>query len=189
MTRKQFGVFTLAAVLTVWKPRTAVLAVAVRPPLGLQPPVLWTGLRWGALAAAAIVSAVAASTLIPRVKGGMAQRDLPLPVWRWLLVSIPLRTVLPEETTYRGVLGTHAADAFGPTTGRLLQAAAFGLSHVPDARAAGEPVAGTVLVTGAAGWAFGWLFTVSGSLAAPMLAHLAANEAGAVAALLVQRRR
>ena len=36
----------------------------------------------------------------------------------------------------------------------------------------------TVLVTGVAGWLFGWLHARSGSLAAPMLAHLAVNEAG-----------
>jgi membrane protease YdiL (CAAX protease family) len=33
----------------------------------------------------------------------------------------------------------------------------------------------------------GWLYARSGSLAAPMLVHLAINEAGAVAALAVQR--
>jgi len=39
-----------------------------------------------------------------------------------------------------------------------------------------------------AGWVFGWLAERSGSVLAPMLAHLAVNEAGAVAALAVQRR-
>ena len=68
-----------------------------------------------------------------------------------------------------------------------MQAIAFGLWHIPDARKAGEPIVGTVLVTGLAGWVFGWLAERSGSLLAPMLAHLAVNEAGAVAALAVQR--
>ncbi len=77
----------------------------------------------------------------------------------------------------------------GPSGGRLLQAIAFGLWHIPDARKAGEPIVGTVLVTGLAGWVFGWLAERSGSLLAPVLAHLAINEAGAVAALAVQRRR
>ena len=44
-------------------------------------------------------------------------------------------------------------------------------------------------MTGLAGWVFGWLAERSGSLLAPVLAHLAINEAGAVAALAVQRRR
>jgi len=60
--------------------------------------------------------------------------------------------------------------------------------NVAVARGTGEPVLGTVLVTGLAGWGFDWLATRSGSLLAPMLAHLAINEAGAVAAQLVQRR-
>jgi len=46
-----------------------------------------------------------------------------------------------------------------------------------------------VVVTGAAGWVFGALAERSGSLAAPMLTHLAINEAGALAALRVQSRK
>lgn len=84
-------------------------------------------------------------------------------------------------------MSTLAAEAFGPTAGRLLQAATFGLTHVPDALETGEPVVGTVLATGLAGWAFALLGERSGSLLAPVLAHLAINEAGAVAALAVQR--
>ncbi len=68
----------------------------------------------------------------------------------------------------------------------MLQAGAFGLSHIADARATGEPVAATVLITGIAGWMFGWLADRSRSLAAPMLAHLAINEAGAIAVLAVK---
>ena len=45
----------------------------------------------------------------------------------------------------------------------------------------------TVLVTGVAGWIFALLRERSGSLAAPMLAHLAINEASAIAAIGVQR--
>ena len=45
-----------------------------------------------------------------------------------------------------------------------------------------------MLVTGVAGWLFGWLAGRSGSVLAPVLVHLAINEAGAVAALAVQRR-
>jgi membrane protease YdiL (CAAX protease family) len=103
-------------------------------------------------------------------------------------VRIPIGTVWSEEAAFRAALGTVADGAFGPRWGRLVQSATFGLSHVADARRTGEPVLGTVLATGAAGWAFGWLYARSGSLAAPMLAHLAINEAGAVAALAVRRK-
>lgn len=164
------------------------LVGATRTPLGLRPPTLWSGLRLGLAVVAPVLLGVAAATAVPQVRAAMAERDLPDASGRWLLVRIPLGTVWAEEAAYRGALGTLAASAFGPTGGRLLQSVVFGLSHIDDARAMGEPVVGTVLVTGAAGWLFGLLFERSGSLAAPMLAHLAINEAGAVAALAVQRR-
>ena len=164
------------------------LAVAVRAPLGLRPPQLWLGLRLGGAAAGAVAAGVAATTALPRVRAAMADRELPDGALRWLAVEIPLGTVWSEETAFRAALGAVAAGAFGPSRGRLLQATAFGLSHIPDARKAGEPILGTVLVTGVAGWVFGWLAERSGSVLAPMLAHLAVNEAGAVAALAVQRR-
>jgi membrane protease YdiL (CAAX protease family) len=173
------------------------LVLLTRAPLGLRPPALGRGLRLGLAVAGAVTAGVAATTAVPRVRGAMAGRDLPRPAV-WLLVRIPIGTVWSEEAAFRAALGTVAEAAFGPRWGRLVQAAAFGLSHVagaarpatsgPDARRAGEPVFGTVLATSAAGWAFGWLYARSGSLAAPMLAHLAINEAGAVAALAVQRR-
>ncbi len=156
--------------------------------LGLRGNTLRSGIRYGVASAAVVSSAVAISTAITPVRRAMVARTLPEPAWRWLAVEIPLGTVWSEETAYRGALATTAAHAFGPARGRLLQALAFGLSHIVDARGAGEPLAGTVLVTGAAGWVFGWLAERSGSIIAPFLAHLAANEAGALAALVVQRR-
>ena len=164
------------------------LVAATRAPLGLRPPALWSGLRLGLAVAAPVAVGVAASTAVSPVRAAMAERDLPAPQARWLLVRIPFGTVWSEEAAFRAALGTVAADAFGATAGRLLQSLAFGLSHIADARSTGEPVIGTVLVTGAAGWLFALLRERSGSLAAPMLAHLAINEAGAVAAAGVQRR-
>ena len=163
-------------------------AVLAQGSLGLRPPALLAGLRWGGAAAAPVVLGVAAATAIPPVRDAMAERTLPAPAGRWLLLRIPLGTVWAEEAAYRAALGTVATRAFGTSGGRVFAAAAFGLSHVPDARAAGESLPGMVLVTGAAGWIFAWLYAKSGSLAAPMLAHLAVNEAGAIAALAVQRR-
>jgi membrane protease YdiL (CAAX protease family) len=164
-----------------------VVATLTGAHLGLLGTELRAGLRLGLVSAAAVSAGVVASTAIPAVRAGMAARTLPQPAWQWLLIDIPLGTVWPEETLYRGALGTVAAAVFGPGCGRLLQATVFGLSHIPNARHAGEPVVPTVLATGAAGWVFGWLATRSGGLVAPALAHLAINEAGAVAALLVAR--
>lgn len=164
------------------------VAVTARVPMGLRGDTARAGLALGARVAAAVTAAVAAATLIPAVRAGMVDRDLPEPGWKWLSVQIPVGTVWSEETLYRGALLTVAQDAFGPVIGNLLQASTFGLSHIVDARGSGESVAGTVLVTGAAGWVFGRLTARTGSLLAPALAHLAINEAGAVAAMVLQRR-
>jgi membrane protease YdiL (CAAX protease family) len=164
------------------------LVLVTRPALGLWPPRLCAGLRLGLSAGSAAASGVLAATAIPGVRLSMLGRELPAPVSTWLGLQIPLGTVWGEEAAFRGALATIAARAFGASGGRLLQAAAFGLSHIPDARATGEPVLPTVLATGSAGWIFGWLAERSGSLSAPILAHLVINEAAAAAALTIQRR-
>ncbi|MDM4139988.1 CPBP family intramembrane glutamic endopeptidase [Mycobacterium sp. FLAC0960] len=163
------------------------LVLVTRAPLGLGPPRVWVGLRVGSLVAFAAAGAVAATSRLAPVRRSMAGREPPAAPPDWLLLRIPVGTVWSEESAYRGALAAAGSAAFGARGGRLLQATAFGLSHVADARATGEPLAGTVLVTGIAGWLFGWLADRSGSLAAPLLAHLAINEAGAVAVLGVRR--
>lgn len=194
---------TLAAALVGWSfvgPRLPVawrvtlqagaaglLALVTRAPLGLSPPRLWAGLRLGSAAGAAAATAIAATTAVPLVRTSMADREPPGSAAGWLLLRIPVGTVWSEEAAFRAALSAAASGGWGTSGGRLLQAASFGLSHIADARAAGDPVLGTVLATGVAGWLFGWLADRSGSLAAPMLAHLAINEAGAIAALGVRR--
>jgi uncharacterized protein len=199
--RSRFGALALAAALVGWSATAGLrvsarwwhpllqavlgagLVALTRARLGMRPPALWSGARWGLAAAACGVAGVAAGTALPRVRSAMAGRDVPAPATAWLALRIPLGTVWFEEAAYRAALATVAAAAFGAPAGRLLQAAAFGLSHIRDARVAGEPVLPTVLATGAAGWLFGWLAERSGSLAAPALTHLAINEAGAIAVL------
>ena len=163
------------------------LAAAARTQMGLSGDRLRSGVRAGGVTALAVAAAVTAAGFLPRVRDAMAARDLPKRPARWLGVEIPLGTVWSEETAFRGALATLAAEAFGPRRGRAVQALTFGLTHIADARGTGEPVLGTVAATAAAGWALAVLAEHSGSLIAPMLAHLAVNEAGAVAALAVRR--
>jgi len=165
----------------------ALLVLVTRAPLGLQPPRIWAGLRLGSSAGAAASAMIAATARVAPVRKSMAVREPPASVPAWLLLRIPVGTVWAEEAAFRAALATAGSAAFGRSGGNMLQAATFGLSHIPDARATGEPVLPTVLVTGVAGWLFGWLAERSGSLAAPMLAHLAINESGAIAALRVRR--
>jgi membrane protease YdiL (CAAX protease family) len=203
VSRKTTRAISLAAVLIGWSGLAAprlpaswqvpiqavlggVLARSAGAPLGLRPPELWRGVRTGLAIAVAVSAAIGSATGLPRVRRAMSERELPRPTAAWLLIRIPIGTVSSEEAAFRGALGTVAAQAFGPRVGRMVQASAFGLSHVADAKGAGESVAGTVLVTGVAGWVFGWLRDRTGSIVAPMLAHLAINEAGAVAALVVR---
>ncbi len=166
----------------------SVLALITHAPLGFRPPQVWAGLRLGSVAAALATVTIAATTPVPKVRLSMSARELPTSVPGWLGWQIPVGTVWAEEAAFRAALGTATAESFGPAAGRLLQAGAFGLSHIADARAVGEPLLPTVLVTGLAGWVFGWLADRSGSLAAPILVHLAINEAAAIAAVTVQRR-
>jgi uncharacterized protein len=161
------------------------LVCVTRAPLGLAPPRLWTGVRSGSVIAFSAAGTVAAATALAPVRRSMAGHEPQGTRADWLLLRIPVGTVWSEESAFRGALTTAGSATFGARGGRLLQATAFGLSHIADARATGAPVAATVLVTGMAGWLFGWLADRSGSLAAPMLAHLAINEAGAIAVLAV----
>jgi hypothetical protein len=199
---RRTGALSLAAAMVGWSfvsprlpaPWRAVLqagfgglsVLITRAPLGLGPPRLWAGLRLGSPIAFLAAGTVAATTQLPPVRRSMGDREPPAAPPDWLLLRIPVGTVWSEETAFRGALASAGSAAFGERGGRLLQASAFGLSHIADARATGEPVAATVLVTGLAGWIFGWLADRSGSLAAPMLAHLAINEAGAIAVLAVK---
>ncbi len=163
------------------------LALVARAPLGLRQPAARSGLRLGLAVAGAVGAGVGLTTAIPPIRTAMADRELPERPGHWVAVEIPLGTVWSEETAFRGALATVAASALGPTGGRALQALTFGLTHIPDARGTGEPVLGTIAATALAGWVFALLAERSGSLLAPMLAHLAINEAGALAAIGVQR--
>jgi membrane protease YdiL (CAAX protease family) len=89
----------------------------------------------------------------------------------WVLVHIPLGTVYAEEQIFRATLD--------PLLGPAIGAATFGLWHIHPARVAGDNVVVTVVATAAAGLAFDWLATRYDTVAAPALAHLAINVAGA----------
>lgn len=175
-----------------WRPlvgasvSTALAAVAGTP-LGLRQPQLGAGVRLGGVVASAVAVAVGASPVLKPVRISMRERDIGLRPAAWLGLHIPVGTVWSEELAFRGVLQPLAAEAYGQRLGGVVQAVAFGLAHIRPARAAGDSVPATVLVTGLFGWLLGRLRERSGSVAAPILAHLALNEAGALAALAVQR--
>ncbi len=121
-------------------------------------------------------------------------------------LRIPLGTALFEEVLFRGVLltawtraaGARAAGArtAGARTALVGSSVVFGLWHVAPTMVALElngiaPTSVTgilgivagVVVTTIAGLLFAWLRRASGSLIAPILAHIATNTFGLLAAV------
>lgn len=164
-----------------------------------------TGVGYALVAAAAVVSVVAAGALLPWTRP-MFLNNHYVTLSGALIASmiiIPLQTVIPEELAFRGVLHGALNRAWGfrgvAAAGSLL----FGLWHIATSlgltssnvgftKLFGGGVVGmlagvvlAVLATGAAGFVFSWLRRRSGSLLAPIALHWSLNGMGALAAALV----
>ena len=113
-------------------------------------------------------------------------------------VRIPVGTVLWEETAFRGVLQAALRRILPETAAIAATSAVFGVWHIrPTLQAlrvnglasnrgqAAARVAAGVAATAAGGALLSWLRARSGSLAAPVLLHLATNSGGQVAAWAV----
>ena len=163
---------------------------AVRGPriAGSAPARAVAGLRWGGAAGAAVALGVAAATAIPLVREAMAERTCPSTGGAGCcFASRSARYGLRRRRTGRRWAQSpnrRSGRPAGGFCGGGVRVMAHRRARTPDSRGSR-----TVLVTGAAGWIFAWLYARSGSLAAPMLAHLAVNEAAAIAALAVQSNR
>jgi uncharacterized protein len=173
--------------------------------LGLDPRRLRTGAWWGGACAAGVGAGYAAALAVPAARPlladaritGLARRELA----RQVLVRIPVGTVLWEEVAFRGVLPP-ALHRVLPRHAAGAAAALFGLWHVTptlqvlavnglpaDPLRRTGAVAAACLGTAGAGALFAWLRQRSGSLLAPALLHLAANDLGALAAAVAGRAR
>ncbi len=160
--------------------------------LGLARRRLGRGLAYGALAAGLVAAVLlAASTLSAfadffdddraEVSGAELLFEL--------TVAIPFGTVLLEELAFRGSLLALLRRRTSTLTAVAVSSVLFGLWHIaPAITSSGNnaglessgiglaaSVAGTVLLTSAAGVALCWLRLRSDSLVAPVLAHLAIN--------------
>jgi membrane protease YdiL (CAAX protease family) len=158
------------------------------------------GLRWGAVAALVVGGAIALLVVIPASRSSFVDAKVTADsavehVLKPLLV-IPLGTVLFEELVFRGVLlGVLLRDE-SQLRAIVVSSILFGLWHVPPALsdAAGKStvstlgvVIGTVAATTIAGAVFAWLRLRSGSLIAPICAHIATNSFAYVGALVASR--
>jgi uncharacterized protein len=171
--------------------------------LGLRRDQLRSGLKLGASAAAPVVAAYALAALTPATRpllddqrvAGLERRQLAYHV----LLRIPLGTVAWEETAFRGVLQAALRRILAEPAATAVASAVFGIWHVrPTAEAlaanrlAPAPgaritaVAAIAAGTAAAGALLSLLRDRSGSLAAPVLLHLAANCTAPLASALAR---
>ena len=172
--------------------------------LGLGREELRPGLRLGSAAAAAtaggwvLIAAVPATRPVLRDEriAGLSGRAVAYQV----LVRIPLGTVLWEETAFRGMLQAALCRVMPGGAAIAVTSCIFGIWHIgPTAGALringladrpGKILAGVtagVAATAAGGMLLSWLRVRSGSLAAPILLHLATNCGGALTAWAVAR--
>jgi uncharacterized protein len=189
------AVNTAAAAITL---SAAASAGLTAEELGLSRDQLASGLRLGAAAAAPVAAAFALAPVIPAARpllrdkrvAGLSGRRLAYQV----LLRIPFGTVCWEEVAFRGVLHAALRRVLTERAAITAQSALFGVWHVRPAAetlranqlATGRTariaaVAAVVAGTAAADVLLSVLRERSGSLAAPVLLHLAANCAGPLA--------
>jgi uncharacterized protein len=173
--------------------------------LGLHPDQLRPGLRLGSAAAAPVVAAFALAALTPGTRpllndervARLTNRQLAYQV----LLRIPVGTVAWEEIAFRGVLQAALRRVLPEPAATAVASATFGIWHIrPSAEAlavnrlAASRGARIAAVTAAAAGtaAAGALLSVlrerSGSLAAPVLVHLAANCTAPLASALARQQ-
>ena len=171
--------------------------------LGLRRDRLRSGLRLGSAAAAPVVAAFGLAALTPATRpvlndqrvAGLDRRQLAYHV----LLRIPLGTVAWEETAFRGVLQAALRRVLPGPAATAVASAAFGLWHIRPAAEAlaanrlapgrGARIAAVTAVaagTAAAGALLSFLRERSGSLAAPVVLHLAANCTAPLASALAR---
>jgi membrane protease YdiL (CAAX protease family) len=170
--------------------------------LGLDRAQASAGLKWG-MAAALVVGVVlllgaAVPATRPLFDDARAAGIGPGLLAYRALIRIPFGTVLLEEIAFRSVLLAGWRRVATVPVALIGSSVVFGLWHIRPAIdlliendvAAGSParvlaVLGAVAGTTLAGMVFCWLRIRSGSLLAPVLAHVAANSLATVLAFVV----
>jgi uncharacterized protein len=183
------GLLMVALIIVAWG------GGLTRDDLGLGWRQVPAGLRYGGAAFGLVLLVLVIAALIPATNGFLHDSRAQISAGRLgyeLGVSIVLLTAIPEEFAFRGVLLGSALKRWGPWRASLVTSVLFGLWHIAPslhtmsdnhmlrgevASVTGQSllVLGAVLVTACAGLAFCWLRLRSGSLIAPILAHVATN--------------
>ncbi|HTX29099.1 MAG TPA: CPBP family intramembrane glutamic endopeptidase [Streptosporangiaceae bacterium] len=171
--------------------------------LGLRRDQLRSGIRLGSAAAAPVVAALALAALTPATRPLLDDQRVAVLDRRQLayhvLLRIPVGTVAWEEAAFRGVLLAALRRVLAEPAATAVASAVFGIWHIrPTAEALdvnrlasrrGARIAHVTTVvagTAAVGALLSRLRERSGSLAAPVLLHLAANCAAPLASALAR---
>ena len=183
------SLLTAVLVLIAWS------TGATRADLGLGRADMFAGLRYGAGAFGIVLLVLIVAAVVPATNGFLHDSRAQIDGGRLLYelgVPIVLLTAIPEEFAFRGVLLGSALRLWGPRRASLVTSALFGLWHIAPtlhtmsdnhvfrseaASVAGQVllVLGSIAVTFVAGLVFCWLRLRSGSLIAPVMAHVATN--------------
>ena len=181
--------FTAALALIAWT------TGATWADLGLERQYLRSGLLYGAGVFGLVMLVLVVAAVIPATNGFLHDSRAQISGGRLgyeIGISILLLTAIPEEFAFRGVLLGSGLRRWGPWRASLVTSVLFGLWHIAPSlhtmsdnhvfRGEASSVAGQVLlvlgavvVTACAGMVFCWLRLRSGSLIAPILAHVATN--------------
>lgn len=179
--------FPLNASFSLYALGVAYLTGLSATELGLSRETVGSGVRLGGVVFAVISAVVVVGGVVGLIGDDRADVSTAEMVLR-VLVVIPVGTVVMEELLFRSVLHGLLARLLSSRWTATLGSALFGLWHVFPASRGGSVspdgsdiplslvVAATFLATSAAGWGFIWLRDRSGSVVAPMLAHLATNS-------------
>ncbi|MEO8329980.1 MAG: CPBP family intramembrane glutamic endopeptidase [Candidatus Nanopelagicales bacterium] len=163
---------------------------------GLSPKQLPAGFRYGGIAVAVVTAVVLLGLALPATRASFHATRAEVDGGQLLLellITIPLGTVVIEELAFRGTLLGLLCRLMTPTRAVLVCSLFFGLWHIDGVvrNTAGSGLhvlaaaLGTFLVTAGAGVGFCWLRLRSGSLLAPVLAHLAINTIALALAWIV----
>jgi uncharacterized protein len=157
------------------------------------------GLRLGCPMAAAAAAGLLLAAVLPAARPALRDERITALGGREIayqvMVRIPVGTVVWEETAFRAVLQAALRRVLPQTSAIAVASGVFGVWHIRptlealrinrpagDRRTAAATVTAAIAATTAGGVLLSWLRVRSGSLAAPMLLHLAINCGGALAA-------
>ncbi|MCU0273484.1 MAG: CPBP family intramembrane metalloprotease [Acidimicrobiales bacterium] len=166
--------------------------------LGLARARLRSGLVYGLAVLGVIVVVLGVLVALPSTRELFPDDTERVSGLRVLLdaaVRIPAATVFPEEVAFRGVLLALLLRRSPLRRALLVHSILFGLWHVPPLLIGAEDgliralplAAGTLAATAVAGLGFAWLRLRSGSLLAPVLAHIGTNSTATVATWVATR--